>query len=77
MESPTFALMSFGTNVRAPSPTLTGIVVAACARAAEAAARRVVEKNIMRLEIFKRVLLEEICKVLLEEGTEGDINIKV
>jgi hypothetical protein len=64
MESPTLALMSLGTNVRAPLPTSTEMV-AAVATAAEAAATRAVEKYMLRLEILKRVLLEEICRVSL------------
>ena len=48
IESPTLALISLGTNVRAPPlPTCTGMVVAACAREAEAAARRTVEKYML------------------------------
>jgi hypothetical protein len=50
MESPTFALMSLGLNVREPFPTETEMV-AACATAAEAAARTAVEKCMLRLEI--------------------------
>lgn len=53
MESPTLALMSLGLNVREPLPTATEMV-AACASAAEAAARTVVEKCMLRLEIPSR-----------------------
>jgi len=69
MKSPMLALMSLGTNVRAPLPTSTEMV-AAVATAAEAAATRAVEKYMLRLEIFKRVLLKEICKstVFRREG---------
>ena len=69
--SPTLALMSLGTNVSEPLPTATDIV-AACARAAEAAATRVVVKCMLRLEIFKRVLLDGQYEiVLLQKEAEG------
>ncbi len=47
--SPMLAVISLGTNLSAPLPTVTGMVTA-CARVAEATAARAVEKCIARLE---------------------------
>ncbi len=51
--SPTLAWMLLGLNVREPLPTATEMV-AACASAAEAAMRRVLEKCMLRLVISSR-----------------------